>query len=111
MMLTLGALVLAAGCDSKSDDTTKAPLTPQQLRGQRLYAANCAICHRADSEAPLNGPGMKGVFQKKFLPSGAPANDERVGNTIRRGRLTMPAYEEILDESQLNDLLAYLHTL
>ena len=55
---------------------------------------------------------MKGVFQRKYLPmSGMPANDDRVTDVIRLGRDKMPAYGQVLDPQQINDLLAYLHTL
>jgi hypothetical protein len=43
------------------------------------------------------------------MPSGAPPTDERLTETILHGRLMMPA--TALDDAQLHDLLAYLHTL
>jgi mono/diheme cytochrome c family protein len=52
------------------------------------------------------------MFQKDYLPlSGLPANDERVGDIIKYGRSKMPAYGQVLTQSQIDDLLAYLHTL
>jgi mono/diheme cytochrome c family protein len=55
---------------------------------------------------------LKGVFQHQYLPlSGLPANDERVSDIIRSGRHEMPAYGQILSPQDLQDLLAYLHTL
>lgn len=59
----------------------------------------------------LHGPGLFGLYRQKYLPSGAPANDERVTATILHGRTMMPAFGNELDEQQLQDLLAYLHTL
>jgi mono/diheme cytochrome c family protein len=47
----------------------------------------------------------------RYLPSGAPTNDDRVIWVIVHGRGTMPAFGNNLEEQQLNDLLAYLHTL
>ena len=40
-----------------------------------------------------------------------PANDERVGEMIVTGRNMMPAFGQELSQAQLQDLLAYLHTL
>jgi len=54
---------------------------------------------------------MRDLFRKKYLPSGAPANDERVREVIRRGRRNMPAFENAMDEKQLDDLIAFLHAL
>ncbi|MEO6120339.1 MAG: cytochrome c [Terriglobales bacterium] len=100
--------MLLAGCGEKEPEK---PLTPSQLRGQRLYQASCAVCHRADSTAALNGPGLKGMYRKKYLESGAPANDERVGEVIRKGRRAMPGYEQTYSDQQIADIIAYLHSL
>jgi mono/diheme cytochrome c family protein len=43
--------------------------------------------------------------------SGLPANDERVSEIIRLGRNEMPGYSQKLNAQDLQDLLAYLHTL
>jgi mono/diheme cytochrome c family protein len=43
--------------------------------------------------------------------SGLPANDERAGESIRLGRGKMPGFGQTLSDQQINDLLAYLHTL
>ncbi len=43
------------------------------------------------------------------MPSGAPPTDERLTNVIIHGRGMMPGTP--LDDPQLDDLLAYLHTL
>jgi mono/diheme cytochrome c family protein len=43
------------------------------------------------------------------MPSGAPPTDERLTYVILHGRNTMPAAQ--VTDSQLDDLLAYLHSL
>ena len=101
--------MLLAGCSSLSSQ--REPQTAEEIRGQRLFKSICATCHRADSTDPLNGPGMKGLYKKKFLPSGAPANDERVRDVIKMGRRTMPALGAAFDDRQINDIIAYLKTL
>jgi mono/diheme cytochrome c family protein len=40
-----------------------------------------------------------------------PANDERVGEIIVTGRGMMPAFGQAMSQQQVQDLLAYLHTL
>lgn len=86
-------------------------LTPGELEGHAVFVHYCAGCHYANSQDPLHGPGLEGVFRKRYLPSGAPANDVRVNDVIERGRGMMPAFGNTLDEQQLAQLLAYLHTL
>jgi hypothetical protein len=52
---------------------------------------------------------LQALTKVKSMPSGAPPTDERLMQVILHGRLEMPATP--LDDSQLSDLLAYLHTL
>jgi mono/diheme cytochrome c family protein len=105
------AAIFFAGCDSKSSE--KPPeLTSQELHGQRLFAGACGVCHRADSTEPLNGPGLKGLFKKQFMPSsGLKVSEQQVRETIEHGRKNMPPMGGLMDEQQLKDLIAYLKTL
>jgi mono/diheme cytochrome c family protein len=105
-------LALATGCRPPLPPSTPlSALTPQQTAGYHLFASRCAGCHYANNENSLHGPGLQGLYRKKFLPSGAPANDDRVTAVILRGRNMMPAFGNNLDDQQLDELLAYLHTL
>ena len=45
------------------------------------------------------------------MKNGMPANDERVTDIILLGRAKMPAFQQKLTQQQLDELLAYLHTL
>lgn len=88
-----------------------ADLSPQEASGYRVFQSDCSGCHYADRDGSLHGPGLHGIFRKPYLPSGAPANDDRVISVARHGRNLMPAFGNALDDQQLADLLAYLHTL
>jgi len=108
------SLVVTAlsGCDAEPRKTdAELGLTPQQALGRRVYDARCAECHYAYSSRNLRGPSMHGLFQKQFLSSGIPANDERVTDIILLGRAKMPGFQNKITQQQLTDLLAYLHTL
>ena len=76
-----------------------------------LFEQRCQECHFAYIARNLRGPSMQGLYRKQFMPSGAPANDERVRDVINLGRSKMPAFGRILTAEQVDDLLAYLHTL
>ena len=101
------------GCDvqrRKSD--AELGLTPQQAAGRQLYDQHCDRCHEAYSSREKKGRSLQGVFKRQFLSqSGMPANDERVGEMIVTGRNMMPAFGQVLSRQQVQDLLAYLHTL
>jgi mono/diheme cytochrome c family protein len=107
------ALVALAGCDverRKSD--AELGLNPQQAAGRKLYDNYCDRCHRPYSTKGKKGPGMKGIFQHQYLPlSGLPANDDRVTDIIRNGRPDMPGHSQVMSAQDIQDLLAYLHTL
>ena len=110
--LILIALTALAGCESeprKSD--AELGLNAQQARGRRVYDARCAECHYAYSTRDLRGPSMHGLFKKKYMSSGIPANDERVIDIIEMGRAKMPGFQNKLSVDQIADLVAYLHTL
>ena len=108
------AAFFVAGCESgppapKSD--AELHLTEQQARGRRLFDQSCAQCHQAYSSATQAGPSLQGVFKKKELPSGTPANDDRVRENILLGRAKMPGFRDLFSDDQVEDLIAYLHTL
>lgn len=87
-------------------------MSAQELHGQRIFAGACAVCHRADSTDPLNGPGLKGLYKKPYLPvSGLKVSDQQIIETIKHGRKNMPPMGGLMDDRQLADLLAYLKTL
>jgi mono/diheme cytochrome c family protein len=106
----IALLSVLAGCHSTPPPTPLAELNTQQIHGYKVFQVHCAQCHYDRVSEPLHGPPLRGVFKKPYLPSGAPANDERVLNTILHGRNMMPAQPD-LDPDDLTDLLAYLHTL
>jgi mono/diheme cytochrome c family protein len=113
IILALGVfLCCAAGCGEpapKSD--AQLGLNAQQASGRRIFQYSCAACHYAYSSAGLKGPGLRKLFRKDFLPSGLPANEIFVRQTIASGRGMMPEFGDALSQEQLDDLMAYLHTL
>jgi mono/diheme cytochrome c family protein len=110
---TVATLFMWAGCETerrKSD--AELGLNSQQAAGRRVYDQYCDRCHEPYSSRGKKGPSMKGVFKKQYLGlSGLPANDDRIAEIIRYGRSKMPGFGQVLSQQQMEDLLAYLHTL
>jgi mono/diheme cytochrome c family protein len=106
-------LLSLPGCTAqrrKSDQ--ELGLNAQQASGRRVYDQVCDRCHEPYSTRGKQGPGLMGIFKNPYMRlSGLPANDDRVGEIIRFGRAKMPGYRQQLDDQQIQDLLAYLHTL
>jgi mono/diheme cytochrome c family protein len=108
LLVSLSPLLTGCG-PSGPQPTPLSQLNPQQMRGHDVFQANCSRCHDDRDSDALHGPPMLGVFKKQYLPSGAPANNDRVSVTILEGHGMMPAIN--IDSQDTQDLLAYLHTL
>ena len=107
------ALLALAGCDAerrKSD--AELGLNPQQAEGRKLYDNYCDRCHEPYSSRGKKGPSLKGVFKNQYLSiSGLPATDERMTDIVKNGRAKMEGFRQVMTDEQIQDLLAYLHTL
>jgi len=87
-------------------------LTPEQARGEALYARMCAVCHGASGEgyAADRAPALS---QPDFLAS---ASDAYLRKTIANGRAgtTMSAWSRArggpLDEGDTDAVVSYLRT-
>ena len=111
--ILFAALWLSAGCDTeRRRSDAELGLNLQQAAGRRLYDNYCDRCHAPYSSHGRQGPPMKDLFKKPYMAmSGMPANDDRVTDIIRMGRNKMPAFAQDMNQQQISDLLAYLHTL
>jgi mono/diheme cytochrome c family protein len=110
---SIALILFITGCEverRKSD--AELGLSPQQAEGRKIYDNYCDRCHEPYSSRGKKGPPLKGVFKQQYLPlSGLPANDERVTEIVKYGRSKMEGFGRVLDDQQIKDLLAYLHTL
>jgi mono/diheme cytochrome c family protein len=110
-LLLAVCLLTSFGCNHLAPSKPASALTPQEAGGQQIFVSRCSGCHYADTEKGMQGPGLEGLFRKPYLPSGAAANDARVTAVILHGRGMMPALGNTLSDQELQDLMAYLHTL
>jgi len=106
-------MAACSGCEVQRRKTdAELGLTPQQAAGRHIYDQYCDRCHAPYSSRGRQGPSLQGIFKKPYLAmSGMPANDQRVGEIIRVGRNKMEGFGNVLSDEQINDLVAYLHTL
>lgn len=106
------AATLVAGCKPSYPPSKPVDqLTPTEYSGYVIYQRDCSSCHYADHTGDLHGPSLYAMYRKPYLPSGAPANDDRVSAAITNGHGIMPGFGNQINPQQLKDLLAYLHTL
>lgn len=80
-------------------------------RGTKLFRADCAGCHTADSTDTVVGPGLKGILKRKTLPvSGREAVPANVYRQLRSPYAEMPNFSKMLTDDQVFDIIAYLNT-
>jgi len=79
-------------------------------KGKEVFQ-QCGVCHNADNTDKKMGPGLKGFFKKDKLANGKKLNDANVRARIDEGGNGMPAYKDMLTDSEKDDLIAYLKTL
>ncbi len=81
------------------------------LSGEKLFEANCSICHFTDRKDTKVGPGLMGLFKSANLPnSGLPTTDENVRERIVNGGDKMPPFRH-LKEEELKTIVDYLKAL
>jgi hypothetical protein len=105
----LATISLMAGCKSLPPSKPESQWTPEEARGAAVFHQACAKCHYPTTTHGLHGPGLQAITKVQSMPSGAPPTDERLTAVILHGHGTMPG--TALEDQQLHDLLAYMHTL
>lgn len=75
------------------------------FKGQRLYAANCAICHGQSGRSMMPGAPNFDRGERVLQP------DFTLLASIRSGKNAMPAFQGILSDRDIMDIIAYVRTL
>jgi ubiquinol-cytochrome c reductase cytochrome b subunit len=75
----------------------------QLTRGAALFASSgCQHCHTIGSVGGHRGPNLSNI--------GRTAKKAAIRNQIVNGSNVMPAFGEVLQPREINDLIAYLHS-
>ena len=104
------AVLMFAGLAIVLAQTPKRP-GGDAAKGKPVFENQCSVCHASDSNVKKLGPGLKGLLKKAKLQNGKPANEANVRVLIDAGGNGMPAYKDLLNVAQKEDLIAYLRTL
>jgi cytochrome c6 len=75
------------------------------FKGRQIYTSNCAICHGPTGRAVM--PGTPNFARQE----GILKPDMTLLATIRSGRNAMPAYQGILSDRDIMDVIAFIRTL
>ena len=91
-----GLILLITSGTSNAADTNK---------GQQLFAANCAICHGQSGRSVMPGAPNFDRGEGLMRP------DFTLLASIRAGKNAMPAYQGLLADRDILDVIAFLRTL
>jgi mono/diheme cytochrome c family protein len=87
-----------------------APFACAQDSGEELYKANCSTCHGLTGEADTPaGQALKARSLKS--PEVQEKSDAQLLAIAKKGKGQMPPWGDVLTDSQLKNVIAYIHTL
>jgi cytochrome c2 len=79
-------------------------------RGKELFQT-CAGCHSVSTDQRKMGPSLRSLFGRVTLRNGRHADDENVRAIVLNGYNGMPPFRYSFRPEEIDDLMAYLHTL
>jgi len=98
VLATLAAALVAASFSAEVH-------AADSIKGRQLYNANCAICHGPSGRSAMPGAPNFDRGEGMLKP------DLILLSAIRTGRNAMPAYQGILTDRDIMDVIAFVRTL
>lgn len=99
-----------------ADMLTPSEVTAETQLGAELFGAQCISCHAIDPGMPSLGPNLNGFAERMYLGGFMDPTDENLVQWIKnplkmKPGVTMPAYEGILTDDEINEIVKYLKSL
>ncbi len=108
-------LAVAGAGFAQTKTTKKAPAGKDAAavkRGQEVFQQKCSTCHYDSSDAKKIGPGLKGIGKRgTFTVNNNKVTDETLKAWIENGDSLMPPFKDVIDDSQIKDVIVYVKTL
>lgn len=109
-----------AWVNDRSEELRASRETPAE-RGEKLYLKNCIACHNVNDQRKI-GPGFQGIYnsERTFTDGTTAVADENYLKTsitnpakqiVKGYPNQMTAFEGLLNDQQLDDLIAFMKTL
>jgi cytochrome c2 len=80
------------------------------VKGKVLFQT-CAGCHNTATDERKMGPSLRTLFGKVTLRNGKHVDDANVREIVLEGYNGMPSFGYSFRPAEIDDLMAYLHTL
>jgi mono/diheme cytochrome c family protein len=100
LAVSLALVVAALPAAAQEGGDHGSEYSEDALRGAAVYAMYCQACHGPTGESIGSGPAFAAI---EYNPNTA-------RQAIVDGGDIMPAYDDVLDDAELHDLLAYMGT-
>jgi mono/diheme cytochrome c family protein len=95
----LAATILLLVCSTKGPASSRS----QTARGATVFAdSGCKHCHTIRNSGGHKGPDLSGVGRR--------LTNAEIRKQVLYGSKIMPAFGDVLEDAELRDLLAYLHS-
>lgn len=98
VLATLAVAAVAAGYSSEL-------LAADSIKGRQIYGSYCASCHGATGRSVMPGAPNLDRGDALFRP------DAVLLASIRAGKNAMPAFQGMLSDRDIMDVIAYVRTL
>jgi len=109
---TSSALAGGAAQTKSAKKVTPAKDPAAVARGKDLFQQKCSVCHYDNSDAKKIGPGLKGLNKRgTFTVNNNKVTDENLKTWIENGDSQMPPFKDVIEDSQIKDVIAYVRTL
>jgi cytochrome c len=100
LLLPAGIVLLASAALADGD----------AAKGKELFRT-CAGCHNTRNDERKMGPSLRTLFGKVTLRNGSRVDDANVRAIVLDGYNGMPPFRYSFRPAEIDDLMAYLHTL
>jgi mono/diheme cytochrome c family protein len=109
------SLSIAGAALAQTKSTKKAPAGKDPAavaRGKEVFQSKCSTCHYDTSDAKKIGPGLKGIGKRgTFTVNNNKVTDESLKTWIENGDSLMPPFKDVIEDTQIKDVIAYVKTL
>lgn len=94
-------LMACAGVQQPKEKLGDAP-GALMFNGYTKADVSCYSCHNGDAKGTMRAPGLGDVFSDH--------SDEQLASAIKDGEGRMPAHKDRLNDAEVGQILAWLHT-
>ncbi len=86
---------------ARKNQENKAGISIASSNGKEIYESKCAQCHGSDGKLNINGAKDLTITKLSY---------QDLVNQITKGKNTMPAFNTVLTEAQINEVAEYIET-